>query len=71
MYATDRSKAVVPMLLLFYVALSLHYEALRVLSCPALCLCVSSVVLAFDHLAWASESWSLCLPCTCLLAIHT
>ena len=25
----------------------LHYEALHVLSCPALCLCVSSVLLVF------------------------
>ena len=47
-YTTARSKAVVPMLFLFY----LHYEALHVRSCPALCLCVSSVLLAF---------WSPCL----------
>ena len=32
--------------------MSLHYEMLHVLSCPALCLCVSSVLLAF---------WSPCL----------
>ena len=32
--------------------LRLHYEALHVWSCPALCLCVSSVLLAF---------WSPCL----------
>ena len=43
-YTTDRSKAMVTMLFLFC---SLHYEALHVWSCPALCLCVSSVHLAF------------------------
>ena len=25
----------------------------------------------FDHLAWGRGSWSLCLSCICLLAIHT
>ena len=30
---------------------------------------VFSVLLAFDHLAWGS--WSLCLSCICLLAMHT
>ena len=25
----------------------------------------------FDHLAWGRGSWSLCLSCMCLLAIHT
>ena len=42
----------VPMLFLFCVALSLYFEALHVWSCPALCLCVSSVFSAF---------WSPCL----------
>ena len=40
------------MLFSFCVASSLHYEALHVRSCQALCLCVSSVLLAF---------WSPCL----------
>ena len=43
----DRSKAVVPLLFLLCVARSLHYGALHVWSCPTLCLCVSSVLLAF------------------------
>ena len=43
---TDRSKAGVPMFL-FCEARSLHNGALHVWSCPALCLCVSSVLLAF------------------------
>ena len=25
----------------------------------------------FDHLAWGRGSWSLCLSCICLLAMHT
>ena len=25
----------------------------------------------FDHLAWRRGSWSLCLSCVCLLAMHT
>ena len=25
----------------------------------------------FDHLAWGRGSWSLCLWCICLLAMHT
>ena len=25
----------------------------------------------FDHLAWGSGSWSLCLSCICLLSMHT
>ena len=25
----------------------------------------------FDHLAWGRVSWSLCLSCICLLAMHT
>ena len=25
----------------------------------------------FDHLAWGKGSWSLCLSCICLLAMHT
>ena len=25
----------------------------------------------FDHLAWGRGSWSLCLSCICLLAVHT
>ena len=25
----------------------------------------------FDHLAWGRGSWSLCLSCMCLLAMHT
>ena len=33
--------------------------------------CVSSVLLAFDHLAWGRGRWSLCLSCICLLAMHT
>ena len=48
---------------------SLHYDALHVWSCPANCLCVSSVRLAF---------WSPCLgrrelvlSCICLLTMHT
>ena len=44
---TDRSKAVVKMLFLFCVARSLHYGVLHVWWCPALCLCVSFVLLAF------------------------
>ena len=40
------------MLFLFRSLCSLHYEALHVWSCPALCLCVFSVLLAF---------WSPCL----------
>ena len=38
--------------------------------CPALCLCVSSVLLDFVHLAWGRGSWSLCLSCICLLAVR-
>ena len=25
----------------------------------------------FDHLVWGRGSWSLCLSCICLLAMHT
>ena len=25
----------------------------------------------FDHIAWGNGSWSLCLSCICLLAMHT
>ena len=25
----------------------------------------------FDHLAWGRGSWTLCLSCICLLAMHT
>ena len=25
----------------------------------------------FDHLAWGTGSWSLCLLCICLLVMHT
>ena len=36
-YATDSSKAVVPMLFLFFMALWLYYGAIHVKSCLALC----------------------------------
>ena len=46
-YAADRSKAVVPVLFLFYVALCLYKGALHVLkSSRAICPCVSSFLLA-------------------------
>ena len=36
-------------------------------------LCVYVFLLSFwhfDHLAWGRGSWSLCLSCICLLAMH-
>ena len=44
---------------------------LHVWSCPALCLCVFLSFWHFDHLASGKGSWSLCLSCICLLAMHT
>ena len=51
-YTTDRSETVVPMLFLFCVALWFTLRGASCLVLPSLCLCVSSVLLAF---------WSPCL----------
>ena len=67
MYTTDRSKVVVPM------CSSIVYTTRRFMFDLAL-LFVCVFLLSFkhfDHLAWGRGSWSLCLSCICLLAIHT
>ena len=52
----------------------LHYGALHVWACPALCEFLLSFW-RFGRLAWGAEvgggaAWSLCLSCVCLLAMH-
>ena len=47
------------------------FYSFYVWSCSALCLCGYLSFYHFVHLAWGRGSWSLCLSCFCLLAMHT
>ena len=71
-YTTDCSKAMVPMLFLFCVAL---YFTLRGASCLvlpwSLSMCFFCPFSILITLFWVRGNWSLCLSCICLLAMHT
>ena len=67
--STDRSGAVVPVLVLLFVALwfVLQGDLFCVLSCVVSFLCFS-VLLHCDYLAWGTESYLyVCSICTCLV----
>ena len=70
-YATDRSKAVVLVWLLVYVALLF---LLRGVSCWvmlfSLSSCVFNPVKYCDHLVCMRGSWSTCFSCICLFILH-
>ena len=69
-YATDRSKAVVPVLSLFCIALWFILQALLVLkSCRALCPILHSFSHC-DHLACGIGSWSVCFSFICLFVLY-
>ena len=65
-YSTDRSRAVVPVLVLLFVALwfILRGDLLYVFPCVILFLCFSSFWYC-DYLAWGREGWSWCFSCVC------
>ena len=65
-YSTDHSGAVVPVLVLLFVALwfILRGDLFCVLPCVILFLCFS-VLLHCDYLTWGRESWSWCYLCVC------
>ena len=55
-YSTDRSKAVVPVLVLLFVVCGLFYEAICIMSYLVLfCSCVFQSFLHCDYLAWGRE----------------
>ena len=60
------------MLFLFCVALQFTLRGASCLVLPcSLSMCFVYPFSFFYHLAWGRGSWSLCLSCICLLAVHT
>ena len=70
-YATDCSKAVVPVLFLILCSFVVYIMGrLMLLSLLVLFVLVSPFVLSFCHLAWGRGSWSLCFTYICLFVLR-
>ena len=65
-YSTDRSKAVVPVLVFSLLLCGLFYEAICFMSYLVLfCSCVFQIFKHYDYLAWGRESYSKCFSYVC------